>query len=426
MRKLTKSPRFIRHVCALLFSTVVFSPGLRAQNGRDGLDDLKNQAPRVFIDCRRCDKDYIRTEITFVNFVRDKEECDIHVLITDQRTGADGREYTMTFMGRNEYSHIEHTLVYISQKTDTRDETRLGMVNTLRKGLFPYMVENPLMEHFSLNFYSDIEPTAVEDPWDFWVFSLSLRGSMEEEASQSESSFRGNISINRITPEWKLRLGFSGEVETDRFVVDDEEIKSSSDEKNFTGIIVKSLGKNWSVGGWFEANSSAYDNRRLELIFAPAVEFNVYPYSESTRRQLRFLYRLGYISVKYREETIYDKIYEDLLGQSFSATLEVKEPWGNVTTSLEGSHFFHDFSKNRVQLWGHISFRIFKGLSMNLHGRFERIRDQLSLAKGEASLDEILLQRKELATDYEYSISTGLSYTFGSVFSNVVNPRFGR
>jgi len=407
---------------AAFLSATALSPDLHAQNG-DRLEELKKQAPRVFIDCRRCDKDYIRTEITFVNFVRDKEESDIHVLITDQRTGADGREYTMTFMGRNDYAHIEHTMIFVSQKNDTRDETRQGMVEVLRKGLFPFMVENPLAEHFSLDFRSKIDSTAVEDPWNFWVFSFSLRGALEEEASQSESSFRGNISVNRITPEWKLRLGFSGEVETDRFDVDDEVIKSSSDEQNFTGIIVKSLGNHWSVGSWLEANSSAYNNRKLELILAPALEYNVYPYSESTRRQLRFLYRIGYISIKYREETIYDKIYEDLFGQSFSATFEVKEPWGNITTSLEGTHFFHDFSKNRLQLWGYLSFRIFKGLSWNLHGRFERIRDQLSLPKGDASLDEILLQRKELATDYEYSFSTGLSYTFGSVFSNVVNTR---
>jgi len=47
------------------------------------------------------------------------------------------------------------------------------------------------------------------------------------------------------------------------------------------------------------------------------------------------------------------------------------------------------------------------------------------LAKGEASLEEILLRRKELATEYEYSLSIGLSFTFGSIYSNVVNPRFG-
>jgi len=43
----------------------------------------------------------------------------------------------------------------------------------------------------------------------------------------------------------------------------------------------------------------------------------------------------------------------------------------------------------------------------------------------EVSLDDLLLQRKELATSYNYAVSVGFSCSFGSVYSNVVNPRFG-
>jgi hypothetical protein len=77
-------------------------------------------------------------------------------------------------------------------------------------------------------------------------------------------------------------------------------------------------------------------------------------------------------------------------------------------------------------MWGHISYRLVRGLNLDVFGSYARIHDQLSLSKGDATLDEILLRRRELATDYDYSISVGISYTFGSVFSNVVNPRFGR
>jgi len=73
-----------------------------------------------------------------------------------------------------------------------------------------------------------------------------------------------------------------------------------------------------------------------------------------------------------------------------------------------------------------MNIRLLRGLSVSLRGEYSRIHDQLNLPKGDASIDEILLRRKELATNYEYSFSVGLSYTFGSIFSNVVNPRFGR
>jgi hypothetical protein len=157
---------------------------------------------------------------------------------------------------------------------------------------------------------------------------------------------------------------------------------------------------------------------------APAVEYNFFPYSESTRRQLRALYKVGLNRIKYIEETIYEKTEESLFNQSLTVTFEMREPWGSASTSLEGSHYFHDPTKYRVVLRGFLSFRVFKGLSVDLSGRYERIHDQLNLPKGEASIDEVLLRRKELATNFEYSLSVGFRYTFGSVFSNVVNPRF--
>jgi hypothetical protein len=53
------------------------------------------------------------------------------------------------------------------------------------------------------------------------------------------------------------------------------------------------------------------------------------------------------------------------------------------------------------------------------------IHDQISLKKGQASLESVLLRRTMLETNYQYYFSIGLSYTFGSIYSNVVNPRFG-
>ena len=52
------------------------------------------------------------------------------------------------------------------------------------------------------------------------------------------------------------------------------------------------------------------------------------------------------------------------------------------------------------------------------------MRDQISLAKGELSEAEILLRLQEVATGYTYFGGVGLTYTFGSIYNNVVNPRF--
>jgi hypothetical protein len=263
------------------------------------------------------------------------------------------------------------------------------------------------------------------DRWNFWVFSFSLNGSQWGEISQKQTFFMGNISANRVTPASKLRLGLSGDYSESRFTYGDSTILSESDSATFDGLYVKSLSEHWSAGLFLTIDSSTYRNIRLNVNPSPALEYNVFPYSESTRRQLRFLYRLNLSQVRYREETIYSKVKESLFGQSLEATLEVKEPWGTAEASIQGSHYFHNLKMNRLELSGEVSLRLFKGLSLTVDARYERVRDQLSLPKGELLLEEMLLRQRELATDYNYSFSVGLSYTFGSIYSNVVNPRFG-
>jgi hypothetical protein len=409
----------------LIIGIFSFIQKIYPESNRTATDELKNNAPKVFLDCRRCDRDYIRKEITYVNFVRDRTEADIHILVTDENTGSGGNKYTLTFIGKNQFEDMENTLTYSSNETETRDEIREGMLEVMKRGLFPFLMETPLADLLSIQCKIELEPTAVKDNWDFWVFNIRVSGELEEETSQRTTQLSLDLSVNRVTPEWKIQLGVSGDYEEDNYDYEDYSIKSISEEKDLRGLFVKSLNEHWSVGSWIEASSSTYSNIDSHYMFAPALEYNFFPYSQSTRRQLRCLYRVGVNSVNYIEKTIFDKTKETLFNESLTLTLEIREPWGSASTSLEGSHYFHDLSKNRLELRGFLSFRIFKGFSVNLNGRYDRIRDQLSLPIEGASLDEILLQRKELATNYEYSIDIGFSYTFGSVYSNVVNPRFG-
>ncbi len=159
---------------------------------------------------------------------------------------------------------------------------------------------------------------------------------------------------------------------------------------------------------------------------APALEYDLFPYSQSTRRQLRFLYKLRFKSVRYREETIYDKTSETLWGESLSATLDVKEKWGSITTTLSGSNYFPNVRKFRMDLFGTVQFNLFKGFNAYVAGGGSHVHDQLSLRKREATTEEILLRSREFPSHYDYFVAVGISFTFGSIYTNVVNPRFGR
>ena len=67
---------------------------------------------------------------------------------------------------------------------------------------------------------------------------------------------------------------------------------------------------------------------------APALEYNVFPYEESTHRQLRFLYGIGPSFRMYTDSTIYDEIQENLWMHQLQVAYQVQEKWGSINLSL--------------------------------------------------------------------------------------------
>jgi len=396
-----------------------------SQEAQADVEELKKTAPKVFIDCGMCDIDYMRTEITFINYVRDRKEADVHVLVTSLRTGAGGREYTIAFIGQNRFDGIDDTHKYFTEKTNTEDEIREGMAKALKAGLMSYVAKTPIASRIRISYRDTAQEGAVKDKWNYWVFSLSGSGRLSGEEYYKTRSISSSFSASRITPELKISLSLYGNHYRQDFEYEDTTIQSIRDSLSVGGLVVKSINEHWSYGALFDSGSSTYENIKFGFTLQPAIEYNLFPYSQSTRRQLRCLYRIGFNIVKYREETIYNKMEETLWNHELSVTFDIKEKWGSISTTLYGSHYFHDISKYRLTLFNILSLSLVKGLNFFAFGGGSRIHDQLSLVKGDISLDEILLRRRQLATGYDYFFSVGLSFTFGSIYTNVVNPRFG-
>ena len=397
------------------------SPEARA----DSLTSLAASAPKVFIDCSFCDLDYIRTEITFVNYVRARKEAQVQVLVTTQNTGSGGTEYTVTLLGLENFAGLDDTLKYVSTPSETQDEIRKGLVKVLKLGFIRYVARTPIAKEVSIGFTQSKTQAGVKDRWDYWVFSISGNSFLSGEKSVSSSYLNGSASAHRVTKDLKVSLsGYVNYSESD-FTITDQTIKSVSRGKGLDELVAFGLGEHWSVGEIASAYSSTYRNTRLGISLGPAVEYDIFPYSESTRRQLRILYSPSFVHSTYYDETMFGKYADNLFKNDLTVTVDIKQPWGTISTSIEGSHYFNDFKKNRLQVFGQLSLSLFEGMSVNLFGSVSMIHDQLSLPMGGATPDEILLRQKELATQYSYFASIGLSYTFGSIYNNIVNPRFG-
>lgn len=391
------------------------------------------QAPapiRVFLDCSDCFADYVRTEVRFVDYVRDRAEADLHVIVTSTETGSGGREYTAAFIGTGPFAGVDQTLKAVTTNADPEDVVRRQISNMLRVGLLNYVARRGMPQELTVAVDRDEAPAGAapgRDRWNNWVFSVRGSASFEGEESTRERQVNGSFSADRITPDWKITLGAQIDHETEEFDLDeDEPVKVERREREFDWLAVKGLGEHWSVGAEGSIDSSTFSNTRFSIGAAPAIEFNLFPYSAYTRRQLRFQYAVGVSHVKYYEETLFGETAETLPAHEFSVTFDQRERWGSVEARVEAFQYLHDLEKSRFEAEGEVSWRLARGFSLSASASASRIQDQLSLPRRDATPEEILLQLRELESGYEYSFSLSLTYTFGSIFSSIVNPRFGQ
>ena len=369
--------------------------------------------------------DYIRKEIPYVNYVRDIKDAGLYIISTYQTTGSGGGEYSYFLVGQKENAGMRDTLVFVTSPDETQDEIRIKEVRTLKMGLMRYVAKTPLSKYMNISFSEPLSETVSTDKWNSWVFRSSFSGYFNGQQSYKSTYLFGNISAIRVTKDWKIDLRASYNYNIDKFDIDDNIIQSDNNSKSFNSLIVKSISDHWSYGGNISLGSSSYSNFNISTIIMPGIEYDLFPYSESTRRQFRLLYSVGINYVNYIDTTIYNKTKEGHLQHSFNAAYEVVQKWGSINVSINYSNYLHDWSKNNLSLNGFMDLRIVKGLSVTLGGGASIIHDQLGLVKGGATTEEVLLRRKELATQFSYFTSFGLSYTFGSIYNNVVNPRFG-
>lgn len=387
---------------------------------------LRSDALKVYFSSSEKDMslDFVKSEIPVINYVRDPKGAQVYIIATSQKTGAGGQEYTYYLIGQHDFKGMVDTLEYISSPDDIVEKTRNGLVSLLKMGLMRYILQTPLSGYVKIDFADQIQERLSTDQWNNWVIRLFMGGNLRGEKSSKSSNIWGGFSAVKVTEDWKIEIVPDFGYTVQKFKLEEDDITSIRSLKAFDALVVKSIGKHWSVGGQALLGSFSYSNYKLKSYIFPGIEFDIFPYNESTRKQVRFMYTAGYIYQIYNDTTIYNKIREQLWGQRLDIAAEMIQKWGSLDASLEWKNYFHDWSKNYLSFRGSMNIRVAKGLQIDLSAGVSMIHNQLSLPAAGASNEDILLRQKEIATQYSYSTNLTLSYTFGSIYNNVVNPRF--
>jgi hypothetical protein len=384
----------------------------------------KKESIKLYVDCR-CDKNYVRQEIKHVNHVRDQDLANVQLFIFDIANGSGGRTYKLEFTGKSSFEGITKTLTLDSNPNMTAHDVRKRLAWKIGRGLLGYIIKSDLENRVVYKIKGKPKNTSVivEDPWKNWIFEIYGQAKFDKETSRTKFEYKVGLESDRVTDKWRIRADVQMSQLKNKILRNDEVIHSGRERYWGAASVVKSVSDHWSTGVFGNLRHDTYTNIDVSIGFSPAIEYNIFPYSEVLKREITFAYKIGYNYNNYAETTIFNKDVESIWNHSFNLHVKYRQTWGNISSSIRASSFLNDFSKNRINVSGSTSLRVLKGLSVRFAANMQFIRDQINLPAGTASLEDVLLQQKQIATDYDLGFSVGVSYTFGSAFNNIINTR---
>ena len=349
------------------------------------------------------------------------------MFFTNQRNGSGGRVYEIDIVGQNKFKEFKDKIIFSTNSNNTSDEVRALMLKNIRLGLIRYWVKEGLQDKISISIKRSKPEELVKekDPWNNWIFELEARGNFNGHETYSKRNLNFNTSARRITEKNKFifRLRYGNDESIYKFDGNPDQVYNNSN-KNITLYNVFSINSHWSAGIFSWAGGSDYSNKDLYITLAPAIEYNFFDYKESFKKQITLAYRLGYNYTNYTETTVFGKTDEYLWNHSLSLKASVRQVWGNINGSVRYESYLHDTALNQFSFNLGARVRLFKGFSFNVGGNYNITNNQINIPAGNLTVEEILLQQQQIKSGYNYRFNIGFSYTFGSMFNTVVNPRF--
>ena len=382
----------------------------------------QNEKIKVFLNCR-CDDDYLKQNTLFFDYVRDMDLADIEVFVFEITNASGGRNFSFNFKGKNKFNK-EYVISKTIPQNTSFNKSRKSLLDTYKLGMASFLSNTDYQSQVEVNFNNNLFPeNLTKDKWKNWVFEVYGSFNFENEKSINEEEYNFGFDIDRVTNNWRFRSDFEIDRSIRFFSGGEQNYSSERESFYFSASLVKSISNHFSTGIFSSYTQDTYRNYKSSYNISPAIEYNFIPYNEVLTREVTLAYKLGYNLFHYIDETIYGFEDQKMFNHSLTLNLRFREKWGSIYSYLVASQFLDLPEQNRLTINNNLNIRIIRGLSVRISAYFRFIRDQINLPKGAASVEDLLLRQRQISTNFQNRISMGLSYTFGSIFNNIVNQR---
>ena len=382
----------------------------------------QNEKIKVFLNCR-CDDDYLKQNTLFFDYVRDMDLADIEVFVFEITNASGGSNFSFNFKGKNKFNK-EYVISKTIPQNTSFNKSRKSLLDTYKLGMASFLSNTDYQSQVEVNFNNNLFPeNLTKDKWKNWVFEVYGSFNFENEKSINEEEYNFGFDIDRVTNNWRFRSDFEIDRSIRFFSGGEQNYSSERESFYFSGSLVKSISNHFSTGIFSSYTQDTYRNYKSSYNISPAIEYNFIPYNEVLTREVTLAYKLGYNLFRYIDETIYGFEDQKMFNHSLTLNLRFREKWGSIYSYLVASQFLDLPEQNRLTINNNLNIRIIRGLSVRISAYFRFIRDQINLPKGAASVEDLLLRQRQISTNFQNRISMGLSYTFGSIFNNIVNQR---
>lgn len=376
---------------------------------------------------------YLRSEITFVDYVIDRHHCDVQVQLNFEPVGNGAVRYRFFFFGYGAFAGQNDTIAWEAYPNENAGSIREKTVQRVKQGLLPYLLKTPLAEAIDYKMAPEVaDNRRAEDPWDLRTFQPQLgffatgQRYKRGERTQHSSNRRFNAGFDawKIGHKARINSGLSYEYDGYASVADTQRRAYHIQEWVFNLGYARALAQHWSAGGsvYTSFREHSHSSGGGNLYFAPTlgVEYSFFPYERFFRERLTlgwFVSTSQFIAIASNENSVVVPI-----SQGLSLNYAKIGRWGYCAGALQAST---RFQKNSTAFYTSVHPSVAINVGKNLFVVFSgNLQIDLSTQTSVFAIPGgPLAVSRTTYNNVSYQTSLGLSYYFGSGYRSIVNPR---